>query len=88
MSLSEMISLGARTKTGVLGNWVVSWETATLRVARAAATPRGASYSTELVALSAGVGPQREILSATSGLCRANYSLCVLGQPKYKHETY
>ncbi len=83
-----MISLGARTKTGVLGNWVVSWETATLRVARAAATPRGASYSTELVALSAGVGPQREILSATSGLCRANYSLCVLGQPKYKHETY
>ncbi len=36
------------------GNWAASGESATLWVARATATPGGASYSTALVALSAG----------------------------------
>ena len=62
---------------GGVVSWPAGWEIATQRVARASATPGGASYSTELVALSAGVDSQRKILSVTSGLCRASCSLRV-----------
>ena len=71
-------------------SWPAGWEIATQRVARASATPGGASYSTELVALSAGVDSQRKILSVTSGLCRASCSLRVpLGAaPGYRDAGY
>jgi hypothetical protein len=42
------------------GNWSAIRESALLWSARVAATPRGASYSAELVALSAAGDPQRE----------------------------
>ena len=62
VNYSNRISQGARSMTvgrssfsgRAPENWSASWEIATRRVARVAAIPGGASYSIELVALSAG----------------------------------
>ncbi len=59
-------------------HWSASWEIATCRVARVAATPGGARCRSALEGwaflckASAGGDSQKEILSASSGLCRAN----------------